>query len=106
MFIEILNKTFRQMNILVFLPCKSLTIFNFSLFVVHDSTQNKSKSIFAFVTLISTDVHVLIVSQMRKQACDKNSEELVAFLNRISFQIERAKFFKKAKTFNLEILKR
>lgn len=92
MLIELFNETLRQVNVLIRLTHNSLAFLNFRLFVVHDFPQNKPKAIFAFITLISADVLVLVVSEMRQQACDENSEELIAFLNRVSFQVERAEF--------------
>lgn len=99
--IEILDETFRIVNEIEIVLNFLFALLNFEFLIVHRLAQLEPETILALLALNLTDVLVLVVGQIGQQAADEDPEEFIVLLDRISFQVQRAKPLEKSKAFEL-----
>lgn len=101
MLIEVLDEASGQVDVVLPVPRSMLALVNFRLLVVHDISQFEAEAIFAFVALLFADVFVLVINEIRQQPSDVDAEELVALLNRVAFQVQRAQILEEPQSLEL-----
>lgn len=96
-----LDKTLRVVNKVEIVLRPLLALLHFDPLIVHDLAQLEPEPILALFAFNFADVPVLVVGQLWQQATDVDAKEFIVALDRISFQVQRAKSLEKSKAFEL-----